>query len=380
MIPYGHQWIDDDDISAVVDVLKSDYLTQGPIVEKFEKKLADYCGSKYAVAFSSGTAALHSAYFAIGLSEGDEFITSPITFCATANSGLYLGANVKFCDIMPDGNMDIDKISELITDKTKLVVPIHYGGFSVEMKKLREVVGDGIGIVEDGCHALGGRYRGGQVGSCLFSDITVFSFHPIKSITTGEGGAATTNSEELYQKMLMFRSHGITKCADKMSRYDGDWYYEMHHLGNNYRMSEIHGSLGRTQLKKIDKFMKLRKRIALKYNEYFGGNPYFDIVDNSRIEESALHLYPILLKDGYVKYKRTIFEQLRKRNIGVQCHYIPVFKLPYYSTLNLEVNCPESERFYRREISLPIYPSLKMDEVDYIAITLFDIFKKIEKI
>jgi UDP-4-amino-4,6-dideoxy-N-acetyl-beta-L-altrosamine transaminase len=307
-IPYSRQWIDEEDIKEVESVLRSDLITQGPKPQEFEEKLAGYCGAKYCVVFNSGTSALHAAYFTAGLKKDDELITSPVSFVATANAGIYLNARPVFIDIEKDtGNMDVSKINEKITEKTKLIVPVHYSGHPVEMEAVYNIARErGISIIEDACHALGAKYKNGITGSCKFSDMTIFSFHPVKHIATGEGGAVTTNSKDHYEKLLMFRSHGITK--DKLTDTpDGDWYYEMQFLGYNYRMTDIQAALGVSQLKKLDNFIKRRREIAGIYNNKFKDNPYFDIPPEKDYAYSSYHLYPIRLKDSYKDKKKEIF-------------------------------------------------------------------------
>ncbi len=380
-IPYGKQFIDEEDIKAVVDVLKSDYITQGNKLPEFEKKLADYCGSKFAVVFNSGTSALHGAYFALGLERDDEFITTPMTFAATSNAGLYLGAKPVFVDIEPEtGNIDVQKIEEKITPNTKLISVVHYAGHPVDMEKVKEIADrHNIKVVEDACHALGGRYKGEKIGSCKLSDVAIFSFHPVKHITTGEGGAVLTNDRKVYEKLLMFRNHGITKEPDKFKNQpDGSWYYEMQLLGYNYRMTDIQAALGISQLKKLDDFIKKRQQIANMYNEAFKDNPYFDLPVEKDYAYHAYHLYPIRLKDEYKDKKKEIFDKLRKEGIGVQVHYIPVYWHPYYQQLGYEKGiCPKSEDFYKREISLPIYPAMKKEDIEFVIEKIWKVFNEI---
>ena len=381
MIPYGRQFIDEEDIKAVIEVLKSDFITQGPLIESFEKKLAEYCGAKYAVVFNSGTSALHGAYFALGLSKGDEFLTSPLTFVATVNAGLYLGARPIFLDIEPDtGNIDVNKIEKYITKKTKLISVVHYAGHPVNMEKVKQIADKyGLKVVEDACHALGAKYKSSKIGSCQYSDATVFSFHPVKHITTGEGGAVLTNREDIYEKLLMFRNHGITKDKEKfLESEEGDWYYEMHFLGYNYRLTDIQSALGISQLKKLDSFIEKRRRIVEIYNKFFEGNPYFDIPVEKDYAYHSYHLYPIRLKDSYKNKRKEIFQLLRKKKLGVQVHYIPVYLHPYYQKLGYRKGeCPIAEDFYKREISLPIYPSMTEEEIDYVIKTTLDVFKEV---
>ncbi len=368
MIPYGRQFIDEEDIKAVVEVLRSPFITQGPKIAEFEEKLASYCGAKFAVAFSSGTAALHAAYFSVGLSDGDEFITTPITFAATANAGLFLKAKPIFVDIEKDtGNIDVNLIEEAITSKTKLIVPVHYAGFPVDMKKIRSIAEKyGLKVVEDACHALGAEYEGCKIGSCKYSDATVFSFHPVKHITTGEGGAVLTDSEEIYQKLLMFRNHGITKDEKIFERSShGPWYYEMQFLGYNYRITDIQAALGISQLKKLPKFLEKRRKIVKFYEETLKNSPLF-YIPKEKHGRPAWHLYPVRFKDKYLYKKREIFISFLEKGIGVQVHYIPVYKHPFYQRMGYTYKLPNAEDFYKREISLPIYPSLKDEELNKI--------------
>ena len=380
-IPYGKQFIDGEDISAVVEVLKSDFLTQGPKIEEFEKKLAEYCGAKYAVVFNSGTSALHGAYFALGLSKDDEFITTPITFVATSNAGLYLGAKPIFVDVEPNtGNIDVNKIKGKITNKTKLVSVVHYAGHPVDMEKVKRIADKyGLKIVEDACHALGAEYKGEKIGSCKYSEATIFSFHPVKHITTGEGGAVLTNDKEIYEKLLMFRNHGITKNEGNfINSPDGNWYYEMQFIGYNYRMTDIQAALGISQLKKLDKFIEKRRKIAKIYNKAFKNNPYFDIPVEKDYVFHSYHLYTIRLKDKLVEKKKKIFEALRKEGVGVQVHYIPIYFHPYYKELGYKKGiCKNAENFYKKEISLPIYPAMSKEDINFVIEKVWKVFKKL---
>jgi UDP-4-amino-4,6-dideoxy-N-acetyl-beta-L-altrosamine transaminase len=372
-IPYSRQIIDKDDIQEVVKVLKSDFITQGPKIPEFEKNLATYCGCKYAVVFNSGTSALHGAYFTLGLSKGDEFITSPITFVATANAGLYLGAKPIFVDVEPDtGNIDVSKIEKKITRKTKLLVPVHYAGHPADLGKIHELAKKyNLFVIEDACHALGAKYKGNKIGSCKYSDMTILSFHPVKHITTGEGGAVLTNSKEYYEKLLIFRNHGITKDRSRFtihdSRFTGAWYYEMQLLGYNYRMTDIQAALGISQLTKLDSFIERRRSIADHYHKALKDNPYFDIPVEKDYAYSSYHLYPIRSKDKYKDMKKKIFSNLRDKGLGVQVHYIPVYMQPYYKKIGYKkASCPMAEDFYQREISLPVYPGMSVKDRKFV--------------
>jgi UDP-4-amino-4,6-dideoxy-N-acetyl-beta-L-altrosamine transaminase len=376
VINYGKQSIDNDDINAVVEVLKSDYLTQGSKTQEFEISLAKYCNAKYAVVLNSGTSALHAAYYALGLSKNDEFITTPLTFVATSNAGIYLGAKPIFSDIENDtGNIDVAKIENKITKKTKLLVPVHYAGHPADMEQIYKIAKKyNLSVVEDASHAIGSKYKNKIIGSCKYSDITTFSFHPVKHITTGEGGAILTNNKELYEKILMFRTHGITKKIEKKLEIIGNWYYEMQNLGYNYRMTDIQAALGISQLQKIDVFIEKRKRIVSLYRKAFAENEFFDIPAEKKYAKSAYHLYPIRLKDKYIHKRKEIFGNLRKNNIWVQVHYIPVHTQPYYKK-HFKYNLgdfPVAENFYQRIISLPMYPAMRESDIQYVIKTVLN--------
>lgn len=383
IIPYGKHLIDDEDVSAVVDALRSDWITQGPKIAEFETALADYCGAKFAVAVSSGTAALHLAAMAAGLTRGDEVATSPISFIATANSVSYVGARPYFVDVEHDSaNIDCEDLKRKITDQTKVIMPVHYSGMPCDIEEIFKVAKDaGAMVIEDACHAFGAEYKDDgkwiKVGSCQHSDMTVFSFHPVKSIATGEGGAILTNNKDLYDKMVMCRQHGVTK-NDRLYEgvSDGSWYYEMQYLGYNYRITDLQSALGLSQLKKIDAFLKRRREIVALYNDIFKDSDYFSLPPQGENKRSSWHLYPIRLRDEYLDKKQEIFDRLMEKGIRVQVHYIPVYCQPYYQKMGYTKGmCPHSEEFYKREISIPIYPAMTDADVEYVANTLLDVFK-----
>jgi UDP-4-amino-4,6-dideoxy-L-N-acetyl-beta-L-altrosamine transaminase len=393
-IPYGKQTIDKADIKAVSDVLKTDWITQGPKVGEFEKALAGYCGAKYAVAVSNGTAALHIACLAAGLKKGDEAITTPITFAATSNSVLYTGAKPVFADVEPDtANISLTEIKKNLTSRTKVILPVDYAGLPCDIAGIWALAKKkGLTVIQDGCHALGAEYRSKgkgkrkkekwlKVGCCEHADMTVFSFHPVKSITTGEGGAVLTKDKRLYEKLSDLRTHGITKENSKFknrnTHSDGEWYNEMQALGFNYRSTDIQCALGISQLGKLDGFIKRRREIASEYSRCFSGNPFFDIPVETAGARSAWHLYAIRLKDRYVGARKEIFETLRARGIGAQVHYVPVHLHPYYRSLGYKKGlCPWAERFYKGEISLPIYPLMTKSDRTTVVETVIDIFNE----
>lgn len=383
-LPYGHQWIHDEDIDAVVKALRSDWITQGSKVDEFERKLADYSGAKYAVVFSSGTAALHAAYFVAGINKGDEIITSPITFLSTVNAALFLRAHPVFVDIEKDtGNINPDLIEKAITEKTKAIVPVDYGGHPVDLEKISRIAKEyNLLVIEDACHALGAEYKSEKIGNCKYSDITVLSFHPVKSITTGEGGAVLTNNKDFYEKLIMFRQHGVTKDKSKfkasLDPVHGDWYYEMQLLGYNYRLTDIQCALGISQLKKLDKFIQRRREIVEIYKGAFKNNDFFDLPAEKAYAKSSWHLYPLRLKDKYKEKKKEIFAKLRERGLGVQVHYIPVYWQPYYQKLGYKKGiCPIAEDFYQREISIPLYQSMSDEDIKYVVREIFEVFKEV---
>lgn len=368
MIPYGTQWIDEEDIQAVVDTLRSDYLTTGPKVQEFEQTIANYVGAKYAVAVSNGTAALHVACLAAGIGEGDEVITTPITFAASANCVLYCGGTPVFADIDPDTyNISPASIREKITERTKAIIPVHFTGQPCEMDEIHRIAKEhNLIVIEDGAHALGADYKGRMIGT--ISDMTTFSFHPVKHITTCEGGMIMTNSDVLYKKLSLFRTHGITRNDDWMEGNEGGWYYEQLMLGYNYRISDVQCALGISQMKRLDTFVQRRKEIAAYYNQAFQDVDGVQIPFQKEGCHNSWHLYVICVEPQKRKF---IFDQLRKKEIGVNVHYIPVYKHPYYQKNGYsDVCCPNAEALYQTLISLPMYPKLTKDEQDYVIETV----------
>lgn len=361
-IPYGRQQIDEEDIQAVVEVLRSDYLTTGPMIAEFEKTVADYTGAKYAVAIANGTAALHAACFAAGIGEGDEVITTPITFAASANCVLYCGAVPVFADIKRDTyNIDPADIRRKITDRTKAIIAVHYTGQPCEMDEIHKIAKEhGLYVIEDAAHALGADYKGRRIGS--ISDMATFSFHPVKHITTGEGGMITTNDRELYQRLVLFRSHGITRDEERLQHNEGGWYYEQMALGYNYRITDIQCALGISQMKKLDRFVQKRKELAARYQKAFLDVPEVIIPTEREGCHSSWHLYVI-----QVKNRKEIFAKLRQAGIGVNVHYIPVYHHPYYREHGYaDVVCENAEHLYEGLISLPLYPGLSFEQQDYV--------------
>jgi len=377
IIPYGHQCIQREDIEEVVKVLRGDWITQGPAITRFEESLCKYTGAKYAVVVSSGTAALHIAALAAGIGDGDEVITTPNTFVASANCVLYCGGKPVFVDIEADTlNIDPAQVSSKINSMTKALIPVHFSGLPCKMKELSYIAKKHrLIIIEDACHALGAKYKLGgkwhKIGSCTHSDMAVFSFHPVKSITTGEGGAVMTNDIKLRDRLLMLRTHGITKdpilfFADKAVE-KGSWYYEMQELGFNYRITDIQAALGVSQMKRLDAFIKVRTDIARCYIKAFSDLPGV-IPPFSRDDlRSAWHLYLLRIKPGIpgVKQRGELFNSLRKLGIGAQVHYIPVHFHPFYSKRfgYKSGDFPVTEEFYRNTLSLPIYPSMTDKDV-----------------
>jgi UDP-4-amino-4,6-dideoxy-N-acetyl-beta-L-altrosamine transaminase len=371
MIPYGRQDISEADIHAVVDVLYSDFLTQGPAVPAFEKAVAGYCGTQHAAAFTSATSALHIACLALGVGPGDWVWTSPITFVASANCALYCGARVDFVDIDPRSyNLSLESLAEKLTQAEKagrlpkVVIPVHLCGQPCDMTGIHTLSQRyGFKIIEDASHAIGGRYRGEPIGNCRYSDITVFSFHPVKIITTGEGGMALTNDAQLAKRMQLLRSHGITRDAADMTRVqDGPWDYQQIALGYNYRMTDLQAALGLSQMRRLNEFISRRQAIAKRYDHLLADLPIVTPWQHPD-SYSGLHLYVICLKLNEIrKTHREVFESLREAGISVNLHYIPVYRQPYYEQFGFKRGyCPEAEEYYAKAISLPIYSRLTDD-------------------
>ncbi len=384
-IPYARQCISQQDIDAVVQVLKSDWLTQGPSIEKFEQKVADYCGAKYAIAVSSATAALHISCMAAELASDDILWTSPNSFVASANCGLYCGAKVDFVDIDPETyNMScVELANKLKTAKhngnvPKVLVPVHFSGQSCDMEQISSLAKNhGITIIEDASHAIGGKYKGFPVGSCKYSDMTVFSFHPVKIITTGEGGMILTNRSDLYEKLLLLRSHGITRNPNKMiGASEGPWYYQQVALGYNYRITDLQAALGSSQMDRLDEFVIRRQDLARRYGELLAALPV-KLPFQHRDAYSAYHLYVIGLKlDQITKSHCQVFEELHHRGVCVNLHYIPIHTQPYYLGLGFKKgDFPNSERYYQEAMSLPMYYSLSNEEQEWVVDQLKDVLK-----
>lgn len=391
IISYGRQWIEEDDIQAVAEVLRSDWITQGPKVEEFERELSGYCGTKYAVAVNSGTAALHIACLAASIGSGDEIITSPITFVASANCTVYCGANPVFADISPDTyNISPEEIEKKINIHIKAIIPVHFAGQSCDMKAIQQIVsaaekkyGRKIYIIEDACHALGSLYKNKKVGSCAFSDMTVMSFHPVKHITTGEGGVVFTNDGNLYKRLRRFRSHGITSDPKDFINKDlafptphspltthhtpNPWYYEQQDLGYNYRITDIQCALGLSQLERLGMFHKRRREIVNIYNEAFSSIKNVQTPFESTECDSNFHLYVLLFDFEKIGVDRARFMlELKKKGIQTQVHYIPVHLQPFYQKNfgTKRDDCPNVEQYYKKCLSIPLYPAMSDQDVE----------------
>jgi UDP-4-amino-4,6-dideoxy-N-acetyl-beta-L-altrosamine transaminase len=382
MIPYGRQDISQEDINAVIDVLKSDFLTQGPVVPAFEKTVSNYCQVKYAFAVNSATSALHIACLALGVSKGDLVWTSPITFVASANCALYCGADVDFVDIDPSTyNMSIKALEEKLIKAEKsgrlpnVLIPVHLAGQSCEMKIIYNLSKKyGFRIIEDASHAIGGKYENKAIGGCQYSDITVFSFHPVKIITTGEGGMCLTNDPNLAILLNRFRSHGIVRQASEMTHIpDGPWYYQQIELGYNYRMTDIQAALGLSQMNRLDDFVAARHAVAKRYNDLLYED-WLELPWQHPDTYSGLHLYIIRVKKNKLGIThRQLFEKLRNAGILVNLHYIPVYKHPYYETIGYDKQeFPNAEKYYSEAISIPMFATLTEKEQQFVV----DVIKK----
>lgn len=357
IIPYGRQWVDNNDIKEVVKVLKSDWLTQGPKVEEFEKSVAKYCNAKYGVAVFSGTAGLHSAFNAAEIKAGDEVITTPLTFAATSNMAAVLGAKPVFVDVKSDTlNIDPELVEGLITSKTKAIITVDFAGHPCDYDEILKIAKKhNLLVIEDACHALGAEYKNKKIGS--LADMTILSFHPVKHITTGEGGMILTNNKNFYEKLKIFRHHGIIKKPEK-----GKWYYEIENPGFNYRITDFQCALGLSQLKKIDKFIKRRREIIAEYNEEFKNIKKIIIPKEKEYAKSSWHIYPIQIQGAD---RKKIFDALQKQGIGVQVHYMPLHLHPFYKNKfgYKKGDFPIAEKYYERAITLPLFPKMTEKEI-----------------
>ncbi|MFH1283599.1 MAG: UDP-4-amino-4,6-dideoxy-N-acetyl-beta-L-altrosamine transaminase [bacterium] len=390
-IPYSRQSIDKKDIKEMLKVLSSNWITQGPKINEFEADLCKFTGAKYAVVVANGTAALHCACIAAEIEKDDYAITSPFSFAASANCVLYCGGNPLFSDIQPDTfNIDPDKIRELLfkhrsSNKTKIkaIIPVHYAGHPCELDIIKKIAdAHDCFVIEDAAHALGATFKGTKIGSCAYSDMTIFSFHPVKHITTGEGGAILTNNKEHYKKLLLVRNHGITKESNSLinkDMKDCGWYYEMQSIGFNYRITDFQSALGISQLKKCSRFLDLRRKIAKSYQDAFIGNHFFDIPVERENVKSSYHLYPIKLKEKYINKRKLIFNNMRSNGLGVQIHYIPIHLQPFYQNKfgYKAGNYPIAENIYKRVISLPVFPGMSKKDVQRIVKITYKVFESL---
>jgi UDP-4-amino-4,6-dideoxy-N-acetyl-beta-L-altrosamine transaminase len=379
-LPYGRQWITEADIQAVTEVLRSDWLTQGPAIERFERKVAEYCGAKHALAVSSATAALHIGALSLGLGPGDRLWTSPNTFVASANCARYCGAEVDFVDIDPRTyNLSVEKLTAKLEQAAKegklpkVVVPVDFAGQSCELDKIEALSKKyGFAIMQDASHAIGANYQGLPTGDGRFSDLTVFSFHPVKIITTGEGGMVVTNRTDLYETLLRLRTHGITREAKLLTQpAHGPWYYEQLELGYNYRITDIQAALGASQMERLEEFVTRRRALAARYNDLLKPLP-LTLPYQQADTDSSWHLYVIRLHlERISKTHRQVFEELRANGLGVQLHYIPVHTQPYYQELGFKAgDFPVAEKYYGEAISLPMFAAMTDEDQDRVVTTL----------
>jgi UDP-4-amino-4,6-dideoxy-N-acetyl-beta-L-altrosamine transaminase len=376
-LPYGHQQISEADIKAVTKALRSDFLTQGPEIRKFENTISKYLGVKHAVAIANGTAALHAAYFAAGIGEGDLIVTAPITFAATSNAAVYLGARPVYADVFATNGL-IDPVSakallKKYGKKVKAIVGIDFAGQPCDYDALEALSAEyEIPFIVDAAHSLGAIYKGRN--ACTAGSMATLSFHPVKSITTGEGGMILTNDDKLQEKLATFRSHGIEKHPSKLTRHEGPWYHEMQTLGYNYRMCDIQAALGTSQMTALPAMLKRRREIAKAYTEKLAGSNNYEVANVHTDRESAYHLFPILVKGKpYAETRKKVFEALHAENIGVQVHYIPTYQMPFYQELLADdwaKACPGAEEFYAREIGLPIFPGMTEKDIDDVVTAL----------
>lgn len=373
MIPYGRQWISEEDIAAVVDVLRSDLITQGPMSDEFERVVAEYCGTRYAVAVSNGTAALHLAVMALGLGPGGLLWTTPITFVASANCARFVGADVDFVDIDSDTlNMSLEALATKLEQAEQtgrlpnVVVPVHFAGASCDMAAIRKLADRyGFRIIEDAAHGIGGSYRGARVGSCQYSDITTFSFHPVKIVTTGEGGLVLTNDEHIAQQARLLHTHGVTRDESLMTGAShGPWYYEQVALGHNFRITDIQAALGVSQMSRIDQFIARRNEIAARYRAAFDQLP----VRCQQVPSDVLSAYHLFVIELEQHDRAAVYHQLREHGVGSAVHYIPVHTQPYYQGLGFKQgDFPNAEKYYSRAITLPDFPLMTSDDVEYVV-------------
>lgn len=373
MIPYGRQWISEEDIAAVVDVLRSDLITQGPMSDEFERVVAEYCGTRYAVAVSNGTAALHLAVMALGLGPGGLLWTTPITFVASANCARFVGADVDFVDIDPDTlNMSVEALAAKLEQAEQtgrlpnVVVPVHFAGASCDMAAIRRLADRyGFRIIEDAAHGIGGSYRGARVGSCQYSDITTFSFHPVKIVTTGEGGLVLTNDEHIAKQARLLHTHGVTRDESLMAGAShGPWYYEQVALGHNFRITDIQAALGVSQMSRIDQFIARRNEIAARYRAAFEQLP----VRCQQVPDDVLSAYHLFVIELEQHDRAAVYQQLREHGVGSAVHYIPVHTQPYYQSLGFQHgDFPNAEKYYSRCITLPDFPLMTSDDVEHVV-------------